>query len=49
MLLNENLTAGEYKINFNASNLPSGVYMYRLNVNGEKANFTDTKKLILVK
>jgi hypothetical protein len=49
VLVNENLTAGEYKINFNASNLPSGVYMYRLSVNGEKANFTDTKKLILVK
>lgn len=49
VLVNENLTAGEYKINFNASNLPSGVYMYRLNVNGDKANFTDTKKLILVK
>jgi hypothetical protein len=49
VLVNENLTAGEYKINFNASNLPSGVYMYRLSVNGDKANFTDTKKLILVK
>ncbi len=49
VLVNENLTAGEYKINFNASSLPSGVYMYRLNVNGDKANFTDTKKLILVK
>jgi len=49
VLVNENLTAGEYRINFNASSLPSGVYMYRLSVNGDKSNFTDTKKLILVK
>ncbi len=48
-LVNENLKAGEYAVNFNASNLPSGVYLYRLTVNGDKASFTSTKKLMLIK
>ena len=37
--------AGEHKIEFNASNLPSGVYFYRM----EAGNFSQTKKLILTK
>ncbi|MEO8512077.1 MAG: T9SS type A sorting domain-containing protein [Ignavibacteria bacterium] len=48
-LVNENLKAGEYAVNFNASNLPSGVYLYRLTLSGDKASFTSTKRLILVK
>jgi hypothetical protein len=45
VLLNNNISAGEYKIDFDASLLSSGVYFYRLNADG----FTDTKKMILVK
>jgi hypothetical protein len=45
VLVNEKLNAGEYKIDFNASGLTSGVYFYRL----ETADFTDVKKMILVK
>lgn len=45
VLVNENLRAGEYKVDFNASAMPSGVYFYRLTIEG----FTDVKKMILVK
>ncbi len=44
-LVNENLNAGEYKINFNAGSFPSGVYYYKLT----SENFSETKKMILVK
>lgn len=44
-LVNENKTAGRYTVNFNASNLSSGVYFYKLNA----GNFTDVKKMTLLK
>jgi photosystem II stability/assembly factor-like uncharacterized protein len=44
-LVNERQNAGEHSANFNAENLPSGVYFYRLSVPG----FSTTKKLLLVK
>jgi hypothetical protein len=44
-LVNEEKPAGSYKINFNAANLPSGVYFYQLRA----GRFVDTKKLILIK
>jgi hypothetical protein len=44
-LLNERRNAGVHRINFNASNLSSGTYFYRLQSGG----FTQTKKMILVK
>jgi photosystem II stability/assembly factor-like uncharacterized protein len=44
-LINENLSAGEYEYNFDASVLPSGVYYYKLTA-GE---YSDIKKMILVK
>ena len=39
------LPAGNYEINFNASNLSSGVYSYQFNVNG----FSDTRKMVLLR
>jgi PKD repeat protein len=45
MLVDERREAGIHEITFNASHLPSGVYLYRLRA-GE---FTETKKLTLVK
>ncbi|MBE2227981.1 MAG: T9SS type A sorting domain-containing protein [Ignavibacteria bacterium] len=45
VLVNENLSAGEYKVDFNAHGLTSGVYFYRI----ESAGFIDVKKMMLVK
>ncbi|HAX49537.1 MAG TPA: T9SS type A sorting domain-containing protein [Ignavibacteria bacterium] len=45
LLINKNMPKGEYTYEFDASNLPSGVYFYTLRT--EK--FTSTKKMILVK
>lgn len=44
-LVNSQQKAGRYEIDFNASNLASGVYVYRL----ESSNFISSKKLILMK
>ncbi len=44
-LMNEFKNAGIYNISFEAKNLPSGVYYYKL----ETPEYTSTKKLILMK
>ncbi|HEX9253429.1 MAG TPA: T9SS type A sorting domain-containing protein, partial [Ignavibacteriaceae bacterium] len=44
-LVNENKATGNYEVDFNASELPSGVYIYTLQVNG----FTSSKKMLLMK
>jgi hypothetical protein len=44
-LVNEYKTAGSYKINFDASALPSGVYYYKI----ETGRFTSVKKMILLR
>ncbi|MBT8384053.1 MAG: T9SS type A sorting domain-containing protein, partial [Ignavibacteria bacterium] len=38
-------SAGNHSINYNASNLPSGVYFYRI----ESGSFIQSKKMILMK
>lgn len=45
VLVNENLKAGNYEVDYNAVKLPSGVYFYRLAADG----FSETKKMVLVK
>ena len=45
VLVKENLTAGTYSAELNASNLPSGVYFYKLSA----GDYTATKKMVLVK
>ncbi len=47
-LVDNNQPAGYYSIEFNAANFASGIYYYSINVNGQ-SNFTDTKKMLLVK
>jgi choice-of-anchor B domain-containing protein len=46
-LVNETLAPGRYTANFDAANssLSSGIYFYRLSVNG----FSDSKKMVLIK
>ncbi|NOX66485.1 MAG: T9SS type A sorting domain-containing protein, partial [Chlorobi bacterium] len=44
-LVNEQQPAGEYEVVFNAENLPSGTYFYKLITN----NFSKTKKMILLR
>jgi hypothetical protein len=44
-LVNEVKTAGNYIVDFDASYLASGVYFYKLEVNG----FTDVKRMMLIK
>ncbi|CAN5447733.1 hypothetical protein BH10BAC5_BH10BAC5_15170 [soil metagenome] len=44
-LVNENMSPGSYSVDFDASEIPSGVYMYRL----ETAAYSDVKRMMLVK
>ena len=49
-LINRNMTAGFHTVNFDASSLISGMYIYRIQATGsEGADFTDVKKMLLVK
>ena len=45
VLVNENKSAGNYSVQFNASRLPSGIYFYRL----ESGSYSDIKKFVLMK
>jgi hypothetical protein len=44
-LINKEFDAGEHSIQFNANDLPTGVYFYRL----QAGNFIEQKKMILIK
>jgi len=44
-LVNEELDAGYYQVNFNAAHLSSGVYLYQLKTGG----FIETKKMLLIR
>jgi hypothetical protein len=52
LLINEVKSEGKHDVEFNASNLTSGIYIYRLeatSISGQSANFIATKKMMLVK
>jgi len=49
-LVNEKLQAGEHEVEWNSSELASGVYYYRLVVQSEKGEvYTETKKMVLLR
>jgi flagellar hook assembly protein FlgD len=52
VLVNEKLTAGKYKVEWDGTNYPSGVYFYRLTVSGASAplsiKYSETKKMIFI-
>ncbi len=45
VLVNEEKSAGQHSVEFNASNLASGLYFYRI----QAGNFNQTRKMILLK
>ncbi|MEO8515063.1 MAG: T9SS type A sorting domain-containing protein [Ignavibacteria bacterium] len=44
-IVNEQLNAGTYQMDWNAANFPSGVYYYKLTA----GSYSDTKKMVLIK
>ena len=51
-LVNEKLNAGSYGVDFNGSNLSSGIYFYRIAIHSDKIKtegFSDVKRMILIK
>ena len=44
-LVNETKTAGKYSISFDARDLASGIYLYKISA----GNYTQTRKMLLVK
>ncbi len=44
-LINRQQAAGNYEVEFNGSNLASGIYMFKL----QTSNFAETKKMVLAK
>ena len=45
VLVNEQLSPGQYQVDWNANSYPSGVYYYKITA----GSFTETKKMVLVK
>jgi hypothetical protein len=45
LLKEEQMPAGRHAVRFDASNLPSGLYLYRI----EAGRFIETKKMLLLK
>lgn len=45
VLVNEFKTPGEYEVEFNAQDLPSGIYLYKLQING----YVSVKRMTLLR
>jgi hypothetical protein len=48
-LVNEFKSSGYYTVDFNASNLSTGVYLYRISADANGKSFTSEKRMVLVK
>ena len=49
ILVNKKQSAGCYSLDFDASGLPSGVYLYRIEYEAYNKNFVKTRKMLLLK
>jgi hypothetical protein len=49
LLVDAEQVAGRYEVNFNAGNLTSGVYFYRLQATSPQGSYTKMMKMLLVK
>jgi len=48
-VVNSSLEAGYHSVDFDASGLSSGTYVYQLKANGQNGTFVETKKMLLMK
>jgi hypothetical protein len=48
-IVNEQIAAGYHNVQFNGSNISSGMYFYRINADGNGQNFISTKKMVLIR
>jgi photosystem II stability/assembly factor-like uncharacterized protein len=48
-LVNERLKPGSYEVKWESSNYSSGIYFYKLSAAGGTGDFTQTRKMILIK
>ena len=48
-IVNEHLKPGTYESSFDAASLSSGIYFYKLLINGSTLNYADTRKMLLLK
>ncbi|MEO8446881.1 MAG: T9SS type A sorting domain-containing protein [bacterium] len=46
-IVSEFQAAGFYSVNFNASDLSSGIYVYRISIDSDGKNFSSEKKMML--
>lgn len=49
LLLDQNMNAGNYSVDFNAEHLSGGVYFYRLTAFSDDRIYEQTKKMLLIK
>ncbi len=50
VLVNQQLSQGTYEVDFDGSDLPSGVYYYRLDASASLSiTYTETRKMVLIK
>jgi hypothetical protein len=49
VLASEDMKAGSYEVVFNAVKLSSGIYFYKLTAISSSGNYSETKKMILIK
>jgi photosystem II stability/assembly factor-like uncharacterized protein len=48
-LISDRLSAGKHEVNFDASNLTSGIYIYQIKTGLSTNGFSETRKMMLVK